>query len=131
VTADPILALYDRNVLSWLDERPAELAVVLQALDEAIVRFIYTHILDNELHPPDPDEMARLTALRERLGGDYVPAAGWVWNVSSKFNEDKFFADEVADLYITFSESPSLTKRDESTTQGMPCSHSPLMVRGL
>jgi hypothetical protein len=99
VTADPILALYDRNVLSWLDERPAELAAVLQALDEGRVRFIYTHILDDELHPPDPEEMARLTALRERLGGDYVPAAGWVWNVSSKFNEDKFFGDEVADLY--------------------------------
>jgi hypothetical protein len=42
--------------------------------------------------------MARLIALRERLGGDYAPAAGWVWNVS-KFNEDKFFGDEVADLY--------------------------------
>jgi hypothetical protein len=78
VTADPILALYDRNVWSWLDERPAELAVVLQALDEGRVRFIYTRILDE-----------------------------------------------------AFSESPSLTKRDESTTQGMPCSHSPLMVRGL
>lgn len=67
MTADPILALYDRNVLSWLDERPAELAVVFQALDEGRVRFIYTHILDDELHPPDPEEMARLTALRERL----------------------------------------------------------------
>jgi hypothetical protein len=130
VTADPILALYDCDVLSWLDERPAELAVVLKALDEGRVRFINTHILDDELHPPDPEEIARLTALRERLGGDYVPAAGWVWNVSSKFNEDKFFGDAVADLY-NVSESPSLTKRDESTTQGMPCSHSPLMVRGL
>jgi hypothetical protein len=75
VTADPILALYDCDVLSWLDERPAELAVVLKALDEGRVRFINTHILDDELHPPDPE--------------------------------------------------------DESTTQGMPCSHSPLMVRGL
>jgi hypothetical protein len=130
VTADPILALYDRKVLSWLDERPAELAVVLQALDEGRVRFIYTHILDDELHPPDPEEMARLTALRERLGGDYVPAAGWVWNVSSKFTRTS--SSEMRSLiYIRFSESPSLTKRDESTTQGMPCSYSPLMVRGL
>jgi hypothetical protein len=116
--------------LGWLDGRPAELAVVLQALDEARLGFIYTHILDDELRPPDPEEMARLTALRERLGGDYVPAAGWVWNVSSKFNEDKFFGDEVADLYNVLRVA-ELTKRDESTTQGMPCSHSPLMVRGL
>jgi hypothetical protein len=93
------LALYDRNILSWLDAHPDELAVVLRALDEGRARFVYTHILDDELRPPDPAEMVRLTALRERLGGEYVPTAGWVWNVSSKFNEDKFWDDKLADLY--------------------------------
>jgi hypothetical protein len=99
VPSQPITALYDRNVLSWLDSRPNELTVVVQALDEGRLRFIYTHILDDELRPPDPEDMARLTALRERLGGEYVATTGWVWNVSSTFNEDKFWDDKLAELY--------------------------------
>ena len=101
VSKEQILALYDRNVLSWLDRRPDQLALVLQAVDDGRVRFLYTHILDDELRRPPREEMARLTALRERLGGEYVPTRGWVWNVSGKFNESKFFDDKVADLYNT------------------------------
>jgi hypothetical protein len=99
MAGQPILALYDRNVLSWLDKRPYQLAVVLKALDEGRLRFIYTHILDDELKPPTIEEIERLTALRERLGGEEVQTAAWVWDVSSKFNQDKFASDELSDLY--------------------------------
>lgn len=99
VPAQPITALYDRNVLSWLDKRPDDLALVLQAVEEGRLRFIYTHILDDELKPPTVEEMERLTALRQRLGGEEVQTAAWVWDVSSTFNQDKFASDELAELY--------------------------------
>jgi hypothetical protein len=41
MSIQPITALYDRTLLTWLDKRPDELAVFLRALDEGRLRFVY------------------------------------------------------------------------------------------
>jgi hypothetical protein len=91
-------ALYDRNVLSWLDQQPEEQVVVLQARDEGRLNLIYTHILEDELKPTDPEEARRLNTLRERLGGEFVLTPGMAFDIS-RFDQSTLFSDEDAATY--------------------------------
>ena len=72
--------------------------MVRQAIRVADSGLIRTHILADELRPPDPGEAARLDALRRELQGEAVPTRGFAFDVS-RLNQAQPFSEEDAALY--------------------------------
>jgi hypothetical protein len=94
-----IVALFDGHVLDWLLDQPADLATILRALGDGRLRLIHTHLLRDEPDAtPDLEKRARLAAVRDQLVGEYVPTAGFVFDVG-RFDEAGFFSDEGARRY--------------------------------
>jgi hypothetical protein len=96
----PVTALFDRNVLSWLDARPPELDVVRRAVTDGRLQLIDTHLLADELNPPDVEERDRLDALRVELQGRAVPTQGFVIGVS-RLDQGTIISEDDAAVYDT------------------------------
>ena len=62
------------------------------------LRFVETHILADELHPPNPMDLKRLDALRQELEGDDVPTRGFVLGVS-RLDHAALFSDDDRDRF--------------------------------
>jgi predicted nucleic acid-binding protein len=105
---EPILALFDGNVLDWLYKQPAELRTVREALEEGRLRLVSTHILDDEAGAStDPKVLAFKPALAREVEGERLPTRGFVFDIS-RFDQAALFSEPDADLFDTLSvENPN------------------------
>lgn len=95
----PLAVLLDSNVLDYLADNLYDLESVVRAKVEGRVRILATHILRDELNATsDPEQWARLEAVRGRLAGEPVATTGVVLDVS-RLDESTLFGWEDLDDY--------------------------------